>query len=84
LPLQQRTLSIPLGTTIADAVKKEVDYYSRIVGRRPVTSFYIGGGTPTTMLHNGLADMVGHIHDVFDVRCDKITWAVLDSGIPLG
>jgi oxygen-independent coproporphyrinogen-3 oxidase len=58
-----------LARRYADAVKKEADAYSCIVGRRPVTSFYIGGGTPTTMLHNGLADMIAHIDDVFDVRC---------------
>jgi coproporphyrinogen III oxidase-like Fe-S oxidoreductase len=76
----------------ADAVKKEVDSYSRIIGRRPVTSFYIGGGTPTTMLHNGLADIVAHIHNAFDVRCDihleshpnDLTDGNLDAIVALG
>jgi len=54
----------------ADAVKREVDLYSDIVGKRPITSFYIGGGTPTTMLHSGLADIIGHIRDVFNVQSD--------------
>jgi oxygen-independent coproporphyrinogen-3 oxidase len=36
------------------AVKKEIDIYSRLLGGRPVTSFYIGGGTPTTLLYSGL------------------------------
>ncbi len=76
----------------ADAVQKEVDSYASIVGRRPVTSFYIGGGTPTTMLHNGLVDMVEHILDVFDVRCDihmeshpnDLTHDNLDAIVALG
>jgi len=52
------------------AVNKEIDFYSGIVGRKPVTSFYIGGGTPTTMLHCGLTDMIGHIRDVFNLQCE--------------
>ena len=51
------------------AVKKEIDFYSDIVGNRPVTSFYIGGGTPTTMLCNGIEDIMGHIFDVFNMQC---------------
>ncbi len=54
----------------ASAVKKEVDFYSDIVGNRPITSLYVGGGTPTTMLDNGLAEILEHVHDVFNVRCD--------------
>jgi oxygen-independent coproporphyrinogen-3 oxidase len=54
----------------ARAVKREVDLYADIVGNRPITSFYIGGGTPTTMLHSGLADVIGHIRDVLNLRCD--------------
>lgn len=52
------------------AVKREIDIYADIVGDRPVTSFYIGGGTPTTMLHSGLADIVGHVRDVFNLQCE--------------
>ena len=52
------------------ALKREIDLYAGIVGDRPVTSFYIGGGTPTTMLHSGLADIIGHVHRTFDVQCD--------------
>ena len=48
------------------AVKREIDFYADIVGDKPVTSFYIGGGTPTTMLHSGLADIIGHVRR--DVR----------------
>jgi len=53
----------------ADAVKKEIDLYSGLVGDRPVTSFYIGGGTPTTMLHSGLEKILEHVYKVFDMQC---------------
>ena len=53
----------------AKAVIKEIDVYSRLVGDRPVTSFYIGGGTPTTMLSSGLDRVLEHVFDSFDMRC---------------
>ncbi len=52
------------------AVKKEIDFYSDMVGSRKVTSFYIGGGTPTTMLHNGIEEILGHILKTFNMLCD--------------
>ncbi|MBN1135601.1 MAG: coproporphyrinogen III oxidase family protein [Anaerolineae bacterium] len=52
------------------AVIKEIDIYSELIGRRPVTSFYIGGGTPTTMLYSGLDEILDHISGVFNVQCD--------------
>jgi coproporphyrinogen III oxidase-like Fe-S oxidoreductase len=54
----------------ADAVKREIDLYADIVGNRPITSFYIGGGTPTTMLYSGLADIIDHVRDVLNLQCD--------------
>jgi coproporphyrinogen III oxidase-like Fe-S oxidoreductase len=54
----------------AHAVKGEIDFYADIVGKRPITSFYIGGGTPTTMLHSGLADIIGHMRGVLNLQCD--------------
>ena len=54
----------------ARAVVKEIDFYADIVGKRPVTSFYIGGGSPTTMLEDGLEDVVEHIFDVFGKAAD--------------
>jgi coproporphyrinogen III oxidase-like Fe-S oxidoreductase len=53
-----------------DAVKTEMDFYSEIAGDKPITSLYIGGGTPTTMLHSGLGDIIGHMRDVFNLQCD--------------
>ena len=54
----------------ARAVKREIDIYSDLVGQRPVTSFYIGGGTPTTMLHSGLEDILDHVFRSFNIQCD--------------
>jgi len=52
------------------AVKKEIDFYSGLFGDKPVTSFYIGGGTPTTMLHSGLGNILEHIFQNFNMQCD--------------
>jgi coproporphyrinogen III oxidase-like Fe-S oxidoreductase len=53
-----------------DAVKKEIDIYSELIGNKPVTSFYIGGGTPTTMLYSGLDRILRHIFESFNMQCD--------------
>ncbi len=52
------------------AVKKEIDFYSGLFADKPVTSFYIGGGTPTTMLHGGLGNILEHIFKNFNMQCD--------------
>jgi oxygen-independent coproporphyrinogen-3 oxidase len=54
----------------ADAVLKEIDIYSEIVRGTPVTSFYIGGGTPTTMLYSGLERILQRIFEAFNMRCE--------------
>jgi len=54
----------------ANALKKEIDFYSDIVGNKPVTSLYIGGGTPTTMLNHGIEDILMHIYDRFNMQCE--------------
>jgi oxygen-independent coproporphyrinogen-3 oxidase len=51
------------------SLKKEIDHYVDIIGKRPVTSFYIGGGTPTTMLNNGMKDILEHIYKNFNMEC---------------
>ena len=53
-----------------NAVKGEIDFYSRVVGDSPITSFYIGGGTPTTMLKTGLAEILEYIFHIFNMQCD--------------
>ena len=52
------------------AVKKEINFYSALFGDKPVTSFYIGGGTPTTMLYSGLDKILEHIFKNFNIQCD--------------
>ncbi len=52
------------------AVKKEIDFYADIVGNRAVTSLYIGGGTPTTMLNSGLEEILAHLYDTFNMHCE--------------
>jgi coproporphyrinogen III oxidase-like Fe-S oxidoreductase len=54
----------------ARAVMREVDMYAAMVGAKPVTSLYIGGGTPTTMLYNGLPQILDHIYRSFNMQCD--------------
>ncbi|MBN1571149.1 MAG: radical SAM protein [Acidobacteria bacterium] len=51
------------------AVLKEIDTYADMMGKIPVTSFYIGGGTPTTMLRSGLAEVLDHVFKKFDMHC---------------
>jgi len=53
----------------ADAVKIEIDRYAEWIGGVPVTSFYIGGGTPTTMLGSGLAGILEHVYGTFNMQC---------------
>lgn len=53
----------------ANAVIKEIDHYAAIMSRIPVTSFYIGGGTPTTMLYSGLAKILERVYDRFNMQC---------------
>jgi coproporphyrinogen III oxidase-like Fe-S oxidoreductase len=52
------------------AIKKEIDFYSGLIGDKPVTSFYIGGGTPTTMLYSGLGCILDHVFKKFNMQCD--------------
>ena len=54
----------------AVAVKNEINLYADIVGNRTVTSLYIGGGTPTTMLKSGLEEILAHLYDTFNMHCD--------------
>ncbi|UCH42230.1 MAG: radical SAM protein [Dehalococcoidales bacterium] len=52
------------------AVIKEIDFYSGLFAGKPVTSFNIGGGTPTTMLGSGLGDILEHIFKSFNMQCE--------------
>lgn len=52
------------------AVKREIDSYADLLNGAPVTSLYIGGGTPTTLLGKGLAELIGTLHDKLNIQCD--------------
>jgi len=69
-PYNKELYSSDLAEGYVRAIKREIDIYAGIVGDKPVTSLYIGGGTPTTMLHSGLADIIGHVRQTFDLQCD--------------
>lgn len=79
-PYNKELFCAAVAERYADAVLHEIDRYAAIVGRRPITSFYIGGGTPTTMLDAGLpkycsvtvptylglgASGASYLHDIF-------------------
>jgi len=52
------------------AVGREIDFYADLVGGGAITSFYIGGGTPTTMLRRGLEEMIERVRGTFNLQCD--------------
>ena len=51
------------------AVIKEIDFYAPMLTNKPVTNFYIGGGTPTTMVGKGIEEMINHIYKCFNMQC---------------
>jgi coproporphyrinogen III oxidase-like Fe-S oxidoreductase len=69
-PYNRELYSSDLAERYVRAVAREIDIYADIVGDRPVTSFYIGGGTPTTLLQGGLAEIIGHVRQTFDLQCE--------------
>jgi coproporphyrinogen III oxidase-like Fe-S oxidoreductase len=68
-PYNKELYDAEVARRYADAVKAEIDRYAAWVGSRPVTSFYIGGGTPTTMLDSGLAEILEHVYRRFNMQC---------------
>jgi coproporphyrinogen III oxidase-like Fe-S oxidoreductase len=51
------------------AVIREIDFYLPLTDRIPITSFYIGGGTPTTMLKKGIDTIINYIFKHFNMKC---------------
>jgi oxygen-independent coproporphyrinogen III oxidase len=68
-PYNKELFRAAVAERYADAVLREIDQYAAIVGNRPITSFYIGGGTPTTMLTTGLPRILEHIYCKFNMQC---------------
>lgn len=50
-------------------IKQEIDAYSALLDGKEVSSFYIGGGTPTSMLGIGLEDIIEHAYKRFNMHC---------------
>ena len=69
-PYNKELYSPSVASQYVQAVSREIDSYARLVGDKPVTSFYIGGGTPTTMLYSGLGEILEHIFRAFNMRCE--------------
>jgi putative oxygen-independent coproporphyrinogen III oxidase len=51
----------------ANAYKKELDYFKKIVGKRNITSIFFGGGTPSLMADELIAEILNHIHKLWQV-----------------
>ena len=51
------------------AVKQEIDQYASVLSEATVTSFYIGGGTPTTMIKKGIDEIINYLYRQFKVEC---------------
>ena len=68
-PYNKEMYHTELAKKYTHALIKEIDRYLDIIGKRPVTSFYIGGGTPTTMLNNGVPKVIEHIYKRFNMQC---------------
>ncbi|GAI11950.1 unnamed protein product, partial [marine sediment metagenome] len=52
-----------------EAVKKEIDLYRKVLGDVKINSIYVGGGTPTIM-PEGVADILKHVRNAFDMSSD--------------
>jgi coproporphyrinogen III oxidase-like Fe-S oxidoreductase len=68
-PYNKELFNAETASRYAEAVIKEVNSYIPVMGNKPVTSFYIGGGTPTTMLDTGIDKIIHHIYKHLDMHC---------------
>ncbi|MFO8133151.1 MAG: coproporphyrinogen-III oxidase family protein [Thermoplasmatota archaeon] len=53
----------------AGAVQEEIAFYASRLDGAEITDFYIGGGTPTTMMDSGLPEIIREARNRFNVRC---------------
>jgi coproporphyrinogen III oxidase-like Fe-S oxidoreductase len=68
-PYNKELFCAAVAERYTEAVLREIDRYAAIVGGLPITSFYIGGGTPTTMLHTGLPRILEHVYRTLNMQC---------------
>ncbi|MCP3903524.1 MAG: coproporphyrinogen III oxidase family protein [Planctomycetes bacterium] len=92
-PYNKTLYRVGLADGYAEAVIREIDLYASAVGDRPITSFYVGGGTPTVMLDHGLDRILRHVRASFRMKCavhmeshptdltDEALAALLDMGV---
>jgi oxygen-independent coproporphyrinogen-3 oxidase len=69
-PYNKEIYSPHLAERYVSALSREMALYGDLVGNKPVTSLYIGGGTPTTLLHSGLDSLLGTLRSRFNLQCD--------------
>jgi len=64
-----------------EALKSEMAYVSKhIVKDRPITTIYIGGGTPTSLSHEQLYDVMLSISELFDLK--QVKEFTVEAGRP--
>lgn len=68
-PYNKTLYRAPLADAYAEAVVREIDMRAPEVGDLPVTTFYVGGGTPTVMLQHGLERIMRHVYGSFRMAC---------------
>jgi len=68
-PYNKEIHSLTSGENYVNAVLKEIDFYAPLLNNKPISSFYIGGGTPTTMLGRGIEKIIDHIYTRFNMQC---------------
>lgn len=69
-PYNKELYNKEIAVSYTKSLKKEIQQYSLIAGNIPITSFYIGGGTPSSMLNNGIIEIIEFIYDKFNMQCD--------------
>jgi len=69
-PYNKEIYKPELAELYTKAIKREIDFYSTLFSGKPATSFYIGGGTPTTMLYSGISEIIEHIYRNFNMQCE--------------
>lgn len=68
-PYNKEIFNAEVSSRYVKAVIKEINSYIPVIQNKPVTSFYIGGGTPTTMLDTGIDEIINHIYKHLNVHC---------------